>query len=124
MQKILLCSCIKKEIAQDKCLENRTCPGFNTHIIMRPARGRNVRGKTSGFAMVKRKSRDVFPYLGDQPGKYIKNRFKREGGMKYSSCHVVRNSVHIGNARPLKGGVLQRSHCVMSALLAVAIPVT
>jgi hypothetical protein len=57
--------------------------------------------------MVKRKSRDVFPYPGDQFGKYIKNRFKRENGMIYLSYHVVRNSVHID-----------------IALLVVATPVT
>ena len=49
----------------------------------------------------------MFPYLGDQLGKYIKNRFKREHGMIYSSYHVVRNSVHID-----------------IALLAVTTPVT
>jgi len=95
VENIVLLLHYKEEIAQDKCLENRTCPGFNTHIILRPAQEGKIMGETSGFAMVKRKSRDVFPYLGDQLGKYIKNRFKRENGRIYSSRHVVRNFVHI-----------------------------
>ena len=77
MQKYCYGFTLNEKIVQDKCQVNRTCPGFNTHLILRPAREGNIRDETSGFATGKRKSTDVFPSLGDQTGKYINNRSKR-----------------------------------------------
>jgi len=49
-------------------------------MILLPARERNIRGEKFDFAMGKGKSTDVFPYMRDQPGKYIKIGLKERMG--------------------------------------------
>jgi len=49
-------------------------------MVLQPAREGNIRDETFDFAMMKRKSRDVFPSLGFREGNMIKIGLKERTG--------------------------------------------